>query len=74
MSIVYFEVLKIMQIFITLSITTASNERFFSTLSLIKTYLRSTVSDEKLSDLTLIFSEKALRKLFDFYAMVRKYF
>ena len=71
MSIAYSEVLKIIQIFITLPNTTTGNGRFFFTLSLIKTYLRSTMGDETLSDLMLMFSEKKnCLKSLDFEAMV----
>lgn len=39
------------RILLTLSITVASGERSFSKLKLIKTYLRSTMSQERLSGL-----------------------
>jgi len=38
----------------TLPITTASNERFFSSLKLVKTHLRLTMRNERLSDLLVI--------------------
>ena len=66
----YSEVLKIIQNFITLSISMASNERFFSTISLTKTYLRSLMGYEKLSDLMLIFSEKTPWEIFGFRGYV----
>lgn len=39
-------------------VRTASNERFFSTLKRVKSYLRLTMGDNKLSDLMVIATEK----------------
>lgn len=44
----------LLRICATLPITTASGERSFSTLKRLKTYLRSTMSEERLSSLALI--------------------
>lgn len=52
------ETLKIIQIINTLPISTASNERFFSSLKRVKSYLRSSMCDERLSDLMIINVEK----------------
>lgn len=38
----------------TLPVTTASNEHFFSSLKLVKTHLRLTMGNERLSDLLVI--------------------
>lgn len=48
------ETLKIISILMTLPISTASNERFFSSLKRLKSYLRLTMNDERLSDLLVI--------------------
>ncbi|KAL4107179.1 hypothetical protein QTP88_017562 [Uroleucon formosanum] len=48
------ETLKIINILMTLPVTTASNERFFSSLNLVKTHLRLTMGNERLSDLLVI--------------------
>ncbi|CAI6365090.1 unnamed protein product [Macrosiphum euphorbiae] len=48
------ETLKIISILMTLPVSTASNERFFSSLKRIKTCLRLTMTDERLSDLLVI--------------------
>ncbi|CAI6345368.1 unnamed protein product [Macrosiphum euphorbiae] len=48
------ETLKIINILMTLPVTTASNERFFSSLKLVKTHLRLTMGNERLSDLLVI--------------------
>lgn len=47
-----------LRIMLTIPITSASAERSFSTLKLIKTYLRSTMSQERLSGLALLAIEK----------------
>lgn len=47
-----------LQIFLTLPVTVASNERSFSKLKLIKNYLRSTMSQERLSGLAVLSIEK----------------
>lgn len=48
------ETLKIISILMTLPVTTASNERFFSSLKRVKSYLRLTMTDKRLNDLMVI--------------------
>jgi hypothetical protein len=48
------ETLKVITIFMTLSMSTTSNERFFSSLKKIKSYLRLTMGDERMNDLLVI--------------------
>jgi len=48
------ETLKILTILLTLPVTTATNERFFSSLKRVKSFLRSTTGDERLCDLMVI--------------------
>jgi hypothetical protein len=43
---------------LTSPVTVASNERSFSKLKLIKTHLRSTITDERLNSLVLLGVEK----------------
>lgn len=50
--------LKILTIILTLPVSTAFNERFFSTLKRVKNYLRLTMGDKRLSDLMVIATEK----------------
>lgn len=57
------ENLKIITILLTLPVSTASNERFFSSLKLVKTHLRLTMGDERLSDLLVIAVEKETASL-----------
>lgn len=52
------ETLKIISIVKTLPISTASNQRFFSSFKRVKTYLRTTMGDEKLNNLMVITTEK----------------
>jgi len=52
------ETLKIIQIIFTLPVSTASNERFFSSLKKVKSYIRSTIGDDRLNDLMVISVEK----------------
>lgn len=54
----FIETIKILHIIITLPISTASNERFFSSLKRLKSYIRTTMSDDRLSDLMVISVEK----------------
>ena len=46
----------------TIPVTTAGNERFFSVLKRVKTHLRSTTTDERLSRLMLMSVERSLVK------------
>ena len=52
------ETLKLMHIIKTLPISTASNERFFSSMKNVKSYIRTSMGDERLSDLMIINVEK----------------
>ena len=61
--VAYSEVIKVLCIAATLPETTASNERSFSCLEIVKNYLRSTTGDDRLSHLLLIFAEKDLVKI-----------
>lgn len=51
---------KLMQIALTIVVSTASCERSFSSLKRIKSYLRSTMAEERLVDLAMLSSEKDL--------------
>ena len=48
------EVHKMMLIYLTLPVTTASSERTFSTLRRVKTYLRATMTQERLNHLLIL--------------------
>ena len=47
-------IFRILQIFSTIPITTATSERSFSTLKRIKTYLRNSMGEERLTGLAII--------------------
>lgn len=56
--IAFTETLKIISLVKTLPITTATNERFFSSLKNVKSYLRTTMGDERLNNLMVLNVEK----------------
>ncbi|KAJ4426350.1 hypothetical protein ANN_27164 [Periplaneta americana] len=49
---------KVLKLFCTLSVTTATPERSFSTLRYLKTYLRSTMTADRLNGLALMYIHK----------------
>ena len=51
---------KLLQIALTIAVSTAQCERSFSALKRIKTFLRSTMSEQRLTDLALLSIEKEL--------------
>ena len=51
---------KLLQISLTIAVSTAECERSFSALKRIKTFLRSTMSEQRLTDLALLSIEKQL--------------
>ena len=59
-----------LRILLTIPVTVASAERSFSKLKLIKTYLRSTMLDERLSGLALISIENDLATSINFSEMI----
>ena len=50
----YPNIQKLLKIFATLPVTTATAERSFSTLRRLKTYLRTTMTGERLNGLALM--------------------
>ena len=52
--------LRCLKIAMTFGVTSAPAERSFSSLRRIKTYLRSTMGQERLSNLSLLYIEKEL--------------
>jgi len=48
------ELLKVIDLVLTLPVTSVENERFFSCMKRVKTYLRNRCGDERLSDLLVI--------------------
>ena len=70
--------LKLLQICLTIPVSTAECERSFSAMKRIKTYLRTTMSDERLSDLAILSIEKEISSklviddIIDKFASIRK--
>ena len=58
---------------LTIPVTTASNERLFSTLNNVKTYIRTRTETERLSSLILMATEKELVKNLDLEVLVDKF-
>lgn len=54
------QVVKLLRILITMPMTTSESERCFSTLKRIKTFLRSTMSEERLCALAMLSIEKEM--------------
>lgn len=54
------EVVKVLKILVTIPMTTSETERCFSTLKLIKTYLRNTMSEDRLTALAMLSIEKSM--------------
>ena len=57
----------VLRIFLTMSISVASCERSFSKLKLVKTYLRSQMSDARLSDLAVLSIVREFAEKLNFY-------
>ncbi|CAI6369710.1 unnamed protein product [Macrosiphum euphorbiae] len=51
---IYPNIFKLLTIFVTLPVSTAQNERSFSSLKKIKTYLRNTMGQKRLNGLTML--------------------
>ena len=65
------EVVKLLKIVLTTPMTTAEPERCFSTLKRIKTFLRSTMSTDRLSALAMVSIEsKLMSAIKDFNELV----
>lgn len=60
-----------LRIFLTITVSTASCERSFSKLKLIKTYQRSTMSQERLSNLAILSIERDFNV--DFNTVIEKF-
>lgn len=67
------ELVKLLQISLTVAVTTAGCERSFSSLKRIKSYLRSTMSEERLIDLATISIERDLAARLSLDGIVDKF-
>lgn len=62
-----------LRIFVTIPVTVAKGERSFSKLKLIKTYLRSTLAQDKLSDLALLSIENDIAQALSYEEIIKKF-
>nr|CAH7716610.1 unnamed protein product [Callosobruchus chinensis]CAH7723335.1 unnamed protein product [Callosobruchus chinensis]CAH7725520.1 unnamed protein product [Callosobruchus chinensis]CAH7743307.1 unnamed protein product [Callosobruchus chinensis]CAH7750127.1 unnamed protein product [Callosobruchus chinensis] len=62
-----------LRFFLTLCVSVASCERSFSKLKLIKTYLRSTMSQARLSNLAILSIENSIAQEIDFDEAISKF-
>ena len=60
----------VFRILLTIPVTVASGERSFSKLKLIKTYLRSTMTQERLSSLAVLLIEQEVAKTLDYSSLI----
>ena len=72
-TIVFSQKIQLMYIVVTLPVTTASNERFFSTLKIVKSYLRTTMGDDCLSHLMLMAVEPEMVKKFNIEDFIKDF-
>ena len=62
-----------LRIFLTIPVSVASGERSFSKLKIIKTYLRSTISQERLTNLSIISIENEICENLDHNQLIDEY-
>ena len=70
---VYTELYKTYQIACTIPVTTAENERSFSCMKRVKTYLRSTMDDDRLGDLATLSINRTRASKIDMDEIVDKF-
>ncbi|KAL6481128.1 hypothetical protein MHYP_G00092080 [Metynnis hypsauchen] len=70
---VFFELYRLCKIAVAIPVSTASCERSFSTLKLVKTYLRSTMNDERLSNLGVLSIESKRAKALSLDSFVDRF-
>ena len=58
MKLAFPNVVKLLQIAMTICVSTAKCERTFSSLKRIKSYLRSTMSEQRLTDMAILLIER----------------
>ena len=58
---------------LTIHVTIASAERIFSNLKLIKSYLRSTMSQKRLNELPLLSIEKEMLNEIDYNSLINNF-
>lgn len=66
MSCSFPEVCTALMLFVTIPVTTASAERSFSKLKLIKTYLRNSMGQDRLRNLAILSIENSMARSLNF--------
>jgi hypothetical protein len=66
-------VYRLIELILILSVATASVERIFSAMSIIKTDLRSNMGDEWLNDLMICYCEKEIFRLIDIEKIKKRF-
>ena len=61
------------QILLTIPVTVASTERRFSKLKIIKSYLRSTMSQERLSELAILSIENEILEELEYKNLISQF-
>lgn len=69
----YLNLYTLYKIYYTLPVSSATAERSFSRLKLIKSYLRSTMTEERLSNLAILNIESALAQSIDFDKVINTF-
>ena len=69
----FFELSKLCRIACTIPVTSVQSERSFSCLKLIKTHLRTTMLDERLSDLAILSIHSVRAKAMNLDTVVDKF-
>lgn len=69
----FHNVVTALRIFLTLPVSVASNERSFSKLKIIKNYLRSTMGQERLSNLSILSIEHEIVKKLSFDSIINDF-
>lgn len=67
---IYPNLVTLYKLYLTIPISSAAAERSFSRLKLIKSYLRSTMSEDRLSGLAIINIERDLAKKVNFNTVI----
>ena len=70
---IFGEICIALRIFCTLPVSVAGGERAFSKMKLVKNYLRSTMSLDRLSTLALLSIESQLARALDFKDLIRDF-
>uniref|UniRef100_A0A3Q1CEI6 HAT C-terminal dimerisation domain-containing protein n=1 Tax=Amphiprion ocellaris TaxID=80972 RepID=A0A3Q1CEI6_AMPOC len=70
---VFYEMFRLCKIVVVLPVSSASCERSFSSLRLIKTYLRSTMTEKRLSSLAVLSIESKCTKALDLDKFVKRF-